>query len=212
MSKQNPNQIPNPDIIEGGYTASDWEGIDKAISDIIVMFDAWKSWRPRPNEKRYTWYCPICTYTVYYSGRRKIPRCPGHNVEMSRYDEEEFSRKRGELAEAAIKDVPKIIPLFAKTVEIYSGGKQPVLWGFENGEFSVKPDDPTELRYERGTLRAIFFYCDLERHCEAARFLYKEAARLGFSVLEEFYPPHFDSALFPEAHYDRDRNMYIYKV
>ena len=155
MSKQNPNQIPNPDIIEGGYTASDWEGIDKAISDIIVMFDAWKGWRPRPNEKRYTWYCPI-TYTEYYSGRRKIPRCPRHGIEMSMYDEEEFARKRNELAKAAVRDIPKIMPLFAKTVEIYSG-KQPVEWGFENGEVIVKPDDPTELRYGRGAIHATFF-------------------------------------------------------
>jgi hypothetical protein len=186
-----------------------WEGVDRAISDIVAMYNAWKSWRP--NEKRYAWYCPICTYTEYYSGRRRIPRCPRHGVEMSRYDEEEFSRRRGELAEAAMRDIPEVVPLFAKAVEMYSG-KPPAEWGFENGEVIVKPDDPTELRYEGGAIHAVFFYCDLDRHCEAAKFLREEAVRLGFPVLEEFYPPHFDGAMLPEARYDRGRNAFVVKA
>jgi hypothetical protein len=213
MSKQNQNQTPKILLGIGGtiYAGGKWKDLDEAISDIITTFNIWKDRRPPQAEKQHTWYCPICTGTEYYSGRKGIPRCLYHNVEMSRYDEEEFSRRRRELAEAAIRDIPKIIPLFARVIEIYSG-KQPVLWGFENGEVIIQPDDPTEIRYVRGAIRATFYYCDLERHCEAAKFLREEAARLGFSVLMEFYPPHFDSALFPEAQYDRNKNMFIYKV
>lgn len=206
MSKQNPNKTPNA---VRGYASGRWQGLDKAISDITTAYKTWRDWRPPAD--RYTWYCPICTKTEHYSGTKRIPRCPRHGIEMSRYDEEEFSRRRRELAEAAIRDIPKVLAVFAKAIEIYSG-RPPEGWRFEDGEVAIKPDDPTELRYEEGAIRAVFYYCDLERHCEAAKFLREEAVRLGFSILEEFYPPHFDGALLPEARYDRSRNAFVAKA
>jgi hypothetical protein len=207
MSEQNQTQTPNIPPNVRGYGR--WEGLDKAISDITAAYKTWRDWRPPPADRRYTWYCPICTETEYYSGTKRIPRCPRHHdVEMSRYDEEEFSRRRRELAEAAIRDIPKVVAMFAKAVEIYSG-RPPEEWRFENGVVTVKPDDPTELRYEDGAIHAIFYHCDLDRHCKAAKFLYEEADRLGFPVLAEFYPPHFDGALLPEARYDRSRNAFV---
>jgi hypothetical protein len=183
--------------------------VDEVVSDIVELYSMWRDARPPSDEKRYTWFCPICTNTEYYPRQRRIPECPRH-FGMRRYDEEEFSRRRRELAEAALRDIPRVIPAFGKTAEMYSG--PPVEWRFENGVVVVKTDDPTELRYEDGAIRAVFYRCDLENYCNAAQYIKDEAVGLGLKIALEFYPPHFHPPKPFPAHYDRKRNMYVYKL
>jgi hypothetical protein len=213
MSKQYLNKTLNaPPIVIGGsvYANGRWGGVDEVVSDIIELYNMWKDARPPSDEKRYTWFCPVCTSTEYYPGRQKIPECPRH-FGMRRYDEEEFSKRRRELAEAALRDMPRVVPVFAKTVEMYSG-RPPVEWRFENGVVVVKPDDPTELRYEEGAIRAVFYRCDLENYCNAAQYVKNEAIGLGLKIALEFYPPHFYPPKPFPAYYDRNKNMYVYKL
>ena len=216
MSKQNSNKTLNaPPIVAGGsvYASGRWGGVDEVTSDIIELYSMWRDARPPPDEERHTWYCPICTATEYvehYDRHQRLPECPRH-FGMRRYNEEEFSRRRRELAEVAMRDVPRVMPAFAKAVEMYSG-KLPVEWRFENGVVVVKPDDPTELRYEDGAIRAIFYRCDLESYCSAAQYLKDEAIRLGLKLALGFYPPHFHPPHSFPAYYDRRKNMYVYNL
>jgi hypothetical protein len=213
MSKQYLNKTLNvPPITIGGsvYANGRWGGVDEVVSDIVELYNMWKDVRPPPNEKRYTWFCPTCTATEYYTGRRRIPECPRH-FGMRRYDKEEFSRRRRELAEAALRDIPRVIPAFARAVEMYSG-RPPVEWRFEDGVVVVKTDDPTELRYEEGAVRAVFYRCDLENYCNAAQYIKNEAVALGLKLALEFYPPHFYPPQPFPAYYDRNRGMYVYKL
>ena len=214
MSKQNSNKTLNaPPIVIGGsvYASGRWGSIDEVVSDVVELYRMWKDARPPSDEEKCTWYCPICTETEHYPKRRRIPECPRHRIGMRRYSEEEFSRRRRELAEAALRDIPRVMPAFAKAIEIYSG-RPPVGWRFENGVVVVKPDDPTELRYEEGAIRAVFYRCDLESYCRAAHHIKDEAASLGIKMALEFYPPHFYPPQPFPAHYDRSRNMYVYKL
>jgi hypothetical protein len=213
MSKQYLNKtlnVPPITIVGSVYANGRWGGVDEVVSDIVELYNMWRDARPPSDEKTHTWFCPICTTTRYYPGRRKIPECPRH-FGMRRYDEEEFTRRRKELAEAALRDIPRVIPVFAKAVEMYSG-KPPVEWRFENGVVVVKPDDPTELRYEEGAIRAVFYRCDLENYCNAAQYIKNEAVALGLKTALEFYPPHFYPPKPFPAHYDRKKNMYVYKL
>jgi hypothetical protein len=216
MEKQDSPNIP-PAVGGNVYVNGKWEGTDKAVADIIKLYEAWKNARPTRADRRHTWYCPVCSKTEYYAGSKLTPRCVRHNIEMIRYREEEFIKKRSELAEQAIRNVSKIVPLFVKTIEIYTGGRGPHEWIFDDGYVTVKPDDPTSLTYEVGTIhsiRALLYYCDAPRYCEAAKFLLQEADRLGFPTVIEFYAPHFnnfDDTSF-NARYDRNRNTFVVKL
>jgi hypothetical protein len=209
MSKQDSNQIPkfplNVTVCVGPevYGGRRWEGADKAAEDIAVLYKIWRG--RRPIEEEHAWFCPICTAVVHYAGREGAPECPRHGVGMRRYSEEEFSRRREEIAEAALRDIPGVVHAFAKAAEMY--GEPPVEWRFENGVVTVKLDS-AEFRYEDGAVRAVFYRCDAESCHEAAKFLRDEAVRLGLKIAEEFYqqrPP------FP-AYYDRSRDVYVYKL
>ena len=175
--------------------------MDKAVAGII---DAYKTWMyRRPFERDRAWYCPICT-AVGYGDPQKVPECPRH-FGMRRYSEEEFSRRRRELAEAAIRDIPGVVPVFAKAIEMYGG--QPAAWRFVNGVVVVEASG-VELRYEDGVMHAVFYRCDLDSCCEAAKFLRDEAVRLGLKIVEEFYSQHF----CPPAYYDKHKGAYVYKA
>jgi hypothetical protein len=80
------------------------------------------------------------------------------------------------------------------------------LWVVPCWDFPVA--DGVELRYEDGTIRTVFYRCDLESYCEAAKFLRDEAVRLGLKIVEEFRLPHF----CPPAYHDKRRGMYVYKT
>jgi len=213
MSKQDSIQTPrfplNVTICVGPevYGGRRWEGADKAAEDIADLYRIWRG--RRPIEEEHAWYCPICTATAHYAGREGVPECPRH-VGMRRYSEEEFSRRREEIAEAALRDIPKVLHAFAKAAEMY--GRPPVEWRFENGVVAVRLDDSTEFRYEDGAVRAFFYRCDAESRCEAARFLKDEAIRLGLKIAEEFYPPNFRPPSPFQAYYDKNRNVYVYKT
>jgi hypothetical protein len=192
MSKQYPNpRFPlNVTVCIGAevYAGRRWEGVDKAVADITDVYKVWMYRRPYERER--AWYCPVCT-AVGYGEPQETPKCPRHRIEMRRYDEEEFAKRRRELAEAAVRDLKTVLPLFVKVIETYGG--RPAEWRFEDGVVVVKPDDPTELRYEDGAIRAFFYRCDSERSCNAAKLLLEEAARLGLKVsggyMLHFNPP-----------------------
>jgi len=213
MSKQDSTQTPKfplnvtvcvgPEVYGGRW----WEGAEKAAEDIANLYKIWRG--RRPIEEEHAWYCPICTATAHYAGREGVPECPRHGVGMRRYSEEEFSRRREEIAEAALRDIPGVLHAFAKAAEMYG---RPVEWRFENGVVAVRLDDSTEFRYEDGAVRAFFYRCDTESRCRAAEFLRDEAIRLGLKIAEEFYPPHFRPHKPVAAYYDKSRDVYVYKL
>jgi FMN phosphatase YigB (HAD superfamily) len=133
---------------------------------------------------------------------------------MVRYDEEEFSKRRRELAEKARRLLPRLIEIFVKAAGIYTRWPSPS-WRLEDGRFTFKPsNDPTEFVYDfaQDVVYLLFFYFDLPQYREAAD-LMAELKRMGLRVLLDIYPPHADRQLLPPgAKFDVERARYVVEL
>ena len=189
--------------------------IQKKVQEIMGALVEWEAWRPRKERGRVLFYCPVCTrtYSLSYSAARKSPpRCLRCGVDMVRYDEEAFARRRRELVEKAKSTLPNIVAVFARAAEIYKRSIEE--WRIGDGyiEFKVDKYDPTEFVYNfaRGSVHVLLYFFDLPHYREAADYLMDELSRMGIHTVLEIYPPHTDPQLLPpQAKYDIERNKYV---
>jgi len=188
---------------------------ERIAEKVLAELARWEEERPKRERGRMLFYCPVCTsaYSVSYSTykRRGAPHCLRCGVEMVRYDEDAFARRRRELAKNA-KKIMTLVDIFAKAAEIY--GRTLLRWSLHDGYITFRLDelDPTEFEYDfaHDVVRARFYYFDVPRYREAADYLMAEVRRLGLRLELQIYPPHTDPSLLPEgAKYDVEIGHYI---
>jgi transposase-like protein len=186
-----------------------------AVVEMIEILTKWEEERPRKEKGRVLLYCPICTNTAsvsYSTAKKSPPKCPRCGVDMVRYDEDAFAKRRRELAEKAKRVLPSLVDVFTKAAEIYKRSIE--TWYIGDGyiEFRMDGYDPTEFVYDfaHDLVLARLYFFDLPHYREAADYLMAEVKRLGLRVELEIYPPHTDPQLLPpEAKYDVERNKYV---
>ena len=209
-----------PAVEAGGASAGARQqnpAVSRMAGEILEVLSRWAAERPRKEKKWHVlFYCPICTNTIsvsYSTAKKSPPKCLRCGVDMVRYDEDAFARRRRELVEKAKSVLPNLTYVLVKTAEIYKRSIE--TWHIGYGgyiEFRVDKYDPTEFVYDfaHGSVHARLYFFDLPHYREAADYLMAEVKRLGLRVEVEIYPPHTDPTLLPpQAKYDIERNKYI---
>ncbi len=196
------------------------ERVNQLVEKVLKELAKWEHERPRREKSLILFYCPSCTRT--YSANRSTvrrwlgpPGCLRCRTVMTRYNEEEFARRRHKLAEKARRVLPGLFNIFIKAAETYTRWPSPK-WRLEDGRFTFKPDnDPTEFVYDfaHDAVHLLFFYFDLPQHREAADYLAAELRRMGLRVLLDIYPPHADRQLLPPGtKFDVERARYVVEL
>ncbi len=188
---------------------------NELVQEIVKILNEWGAWKPKKEKGRVLLYCPVCTTThsvSYSTAKKSPPKCLRCGVDMVRYDEDSFARRRRELVERAKSVLPALVGVFAKAAEIYKRSIES--WRIGDGyiEFRVARYDPTEFVYDfaHNVVRVRLFFFDLPHYREAADYLMAELGRMGIYTVIEIYPPHTDPQLLPpQAKYDRELGKYV---
>jgi hypothetical protein len=182
--------------------------------EVLKAVEAWENEEVRTAKGYAAYFCPLCTRIEEVSGRRRgAPRCPVHQVVMSRLSgeaEQFWRRRRGELADLLRRRLDDVLALFWKAAEAYARIPQP-RWRLERGgELVVKPDiDPGEFRYNPAADRveALFYY-----YSPKADDMLEEGAReLRLKYYAEAVPHHADK-LPPVYYFSRAKMLYVKEV
>jgi hypothetical protein len=180
--------------------------------EVLKAVEAWEKEELRGHGNAY--FCPVCTRVEEVSKRRRgVPRCPVHQVGMSRLDQDGerfWRRRRKELAERLRERLDGVLELLWRAAEAYAAVPKTRWWLEGGGELVVKPDiDPGELRYSPALdrIEAMLYYYSPD----ADRMLEEGARELGVKYYAEAAPHHVDRKP-PGYYFSYARMLYVKEV